>query len=99
MDTSGERKLQWNWLGKAFSHLICFTPIFLVLVVYFHETVLLEYEGQFGYGRVDDYDLPAQLMEQFMAYDSDASGCIDPYEFSFLQDHLELASFHYCLVF
>lgn len=72
------------WLG--------FTPLLIVLGFYWHQTLFLEYEGLFGYGQVEDYGLPAALMDQFRLYDTNADGYIDPYEFSFLQYHLDQVS-------
>lgn len=80
---------------KKISQFVGFTPLFIVFLFYWHETLLIEYEGQFGYGQVEDYGLPAEMMELFRSYDSDANGYIDPYEFSFLQENLEQASFVY----
>ena len=81
----GERSPGWTKIGQF----VGFGPLLLVLCMYWGETLLLEYEGHFGYGQVDDYGLPAALMEQFRSYDTDADGFIDPYEFSFLLNQLE----------
>ena len=63
-------------------------PLIAVVVLYWGQTLVIEWEGHFGYGHSKDYGLPAPLMERFRFYDSDADGYIDPYEFSFLQQDL-----------
>ena len=66
-----------------------FLPLLLGVVLYWGQTLVVEWEGQFGYGQVENYGLPAALMEQFRFYDSDANGFIDPFEFSILIQHLD----------
>lgn len=77
---------------KKWRKIFCFLPLFLVVVAYWGQTLLLEWEGQFGYGQVKEYGLPESIMEQFRLYDSDANGYLDPYEFSVLQQHFNEVS-------
>ena len=64
-------------------------PLVVLVLMYWGQTLVLEWESRFGYGEVEDYGLPDTLMDQFRAYDTDASGCIDPMEFSMLRYQLE----------
>ncbi len=60
-------------------------PFFFLILLYWADTIVIELEGQFGYGQIQDYGLPPGLMEQFRLYDANADGYIDPYEFSYLE--------------
>lgn len=73
---------------RTLIQLTCYVPLLLVAILCWGDTLFLEWEGQFGYGQVKDYGLPAALMEQFRLYDTDADGYIDPLEFFNLQQHL-----------
>ena len=67
-------------------------PLLLLVILYWGQALVLEWEGIFGYGEVEDYGLPEDIMEQFRLFDSNADGFIDPYEFSILKQHLDMVS-------
>ena len=74
--------------------LLCLVPLLTLIIFYWSQTAILEWEGLFGYGEVQDYGLPGAVMEQFRLFDSNADGCIDPYEFSLLKHHLDVVSMY-----
>ena len=67
-------------------------PLLLLVILYWGQALVLEWEGIFGYGEVEDYGLPGDVMEQFRLFDSNADGSIDPHEFSILIHHLNVVS-------
>jgi hypothetical protein len=81
-----------GWGRKIVGRLLGAVPLFVAIILYGHDTFMQEWEGRFGYGQVEDYGLPQEVMEQFMSYDMDANGYIDPYEFSLLQYHITQVS-------
>ena len=44
----------------------------------------------FSYGKIDDYDIPPFVMQNFHQYDANADGYIDPNEFMMVAQDLKL---------
>ena len=82
-DKNGASKKKSS-LSSVLFQITCAIPLVIVTLFVVRHDLMNMWEMKFGYGTMETYGLPRNIIEKFHEFDTNLDGCLDPEEFAMM---------------